>query len=234
MRRSEKYVKPLKGNREMTVVGIVGNGPPALCADLAKFTEHVDVWIGADRGAMTLVEQQMPVDFAVGDFDSVDDQQMSLIKQAAASYEGYPSEKDETDLEIALLKAFDLQPHTIYLFGVTGGRLDHELVNIQLLYSVIHKGIRGIVADSSNLLEMTLPGSYQVESNPDFPLISFIPYSREVSGLSLSGFKYPLVKEDISWGSTLCISNELISKYGTFSFDEGILLLVKSRDTIPF
>lgn len=40
----------------------------------------------------------------------------------------YPSEKDQTDLEIALEQAYELAPKTIYIFGVTGGRLDHELI----------------------------------------------------------------------------------------------------------
>ncbi|MFC3040287.1 thiamine diphosphokinase [Virgibacillus xinjiangensis] len=218
----------------MTIVGIVGNGPPALCADLANFADHIDIWIGADRGALTLMEQQLPLHYAVGDFDSVEFEQRVRIEKAAEVFEEHPSDKDETDLEIALLQAYALHPQTIYLFGVTGGRLDHELVNIQLLYSIIKEGARGVVADKSNLLEMKFPGNHQVENTAEFPLVSFIPYSRKVHGLSLSGFKYPLTKQDISWGSTLCISNELISKYGTFSFDEGILLLVKSRDTIPF
>jgi thiamine pyrophosphokinase len=39
-----------------------------------------------------------------------------------------------------------------------------------------------------------------------------------------------LKNRHISIGSTLCISNELISDYGTFSFSEGILIVIRSHD----
>ena len=51
-----------------------------------------------------------------------------------------------------------------------------------------------------------------------------------VENLTLLGFKYPLSNRHISFGSTLCISNELISEYGTYSFTSGILLTIRSKD----
>ena len=64
----------------------------------------------------------------------------------------------------------------------------------------------------------------------DKKYISFVPVSLNINGLTLEGFKYPLKDCHISIGSTLCISNELIRDYGTFSFSEGILIVVRSSD----
>ncbi|MEC5422739.1 thiamine diphosphokinase [Virgibacillus sp. C22-A2] len=217
----------------MVSVAIVGNGPEHLHPDLELYRDVIDIWIGADRGTLHLIKNNLPVNYAVGDFDSINEDEKQAIQQSAAYYKEYPSEKDEADLEIALSKAFDLSPKTIYLFGVTGGRLDHELITIQLLYSIINKGIKGIILDQSNYLELTLPGSYLLEHDDDYPAISFIPYTQYVKGITLAGFYYPLVNQTITWGSTLSISNKLLLNNGTFSFEEGILLLVKSRDTIP-
>lgn len=116
------------------------------------------------------------------------------------------------------------------MFGVTGGRLDHAFINIQLLYTIVMKDIKGVVIDQWNQLTLTTPGTYSVEKNNRFPHISFVPYTRYVKGLSLGGFYYSLEKKDISWGSTRCISNKLLSDFGTFSYEEGILLLIKSCD----
>jgi thiamine pyrophosphokinase len=213
----------------MLSVGIMGSGPDSL-KDFSFYDEKIDIWIGADRGALTLIDRQIRLDYAVGDFDSINDTEKRLIQDHSASVEEYPSEKAETDLEIALAKAVKLEAERIYLFGVTGGRLDHELSNIQLLYSILTKGIRGMIVNENNYLELTLPGEHQINRDSRYPYISFLPFSPEVEGLTLQGFYYPLTSQDIFWGSTLCISNKLIKKNGTFSFSEGILLLIKSRD----
>ncbi|GAA3323452.1 hypothetical protein GCM10020331_047380 [Ectobacillus funiculus] len=43
-----------------------------------------------------------------------------------------------------------------------------------------------------------------------------------VTGIALSGFKYPLENETIRWGSTLCVSNELVEeKKVLFFFSVG-------------
>lgn len=221
----------------MLTVGIVGNGPKEHISNLSTYNDKIDVWIGADRGALTIIEHGVSLDYAVGDFDSITDAENGIVKTNSTVYKEYPSEKDETDLEIALFYAYELQPKCIYLFGVTGGRLDHGLINIQLLFSIMKREIQGIIADKQNQLELLEPGSYSITNNEAYPTISFIPFTQHVKGLTLTGFYYPLTEQSIVWGSTLCISNKLLSNNGTFSFKEGILLLIKSRDflsdTIP-
>src|SRR5699024_3725345 len=137
----------------------------------------------------------------------------------------------QTDLEIALNKAFELNANKIYLFGVTGGRLDHTLVNIQTLNLIENRKIKGIMVDRYNRLELTTPGKHIVAKEKEYPNISFLPLTRVVEGLTLSGFYYPLTNERVMMGSTLCISNKLLSNKGTFFYEEGILLLIKSRDS---
>lgn len=214
----------------MKTVAIMGSGPLNHIPNLQLYQNDIDLWIGADRGSLTLIEHSIHVDCAVGDFDSINRDQRKIIEHNASQFESYPAEKDQTDIEIALWKAFELKPDKIYLFGVTGGRLDHALINIQLLYTIVKQGIEGVIIDKWNQLALTMPGSYTVEKNKYFPHISFVPCTHYVKGLSLDGFYYALEKTDISWGATRCISNKLLSNFGTFSYEEGILLLVKSCD----
>lgn len=214
----------------MYTAAIMGNGPIDQIPDLKQYKEEIDIWIGADRGALTLAENGIVVDFAVGDFDSMDDCERKMLHDKALHVDTYSADKDETDLEIALYKAFEMKVEKIYIFGVTGGRLDHALINIQLLHSIVQKDLRGVIVDKWNQVELTKPGKYTVNKEEAYPYISFIPFTKRVGNLSLTGFLYPLTAYDHYWGSTRCISNQLVDENGIFSYEEGLLLFIKSRD----
>ncbi|MFZ3576559.1 thiamine diphosphokinase [Virgibacillus sp. DJP39] len=214
----------------MKTVGIVANGPSELIPDLTGYEDEVDIWIGADRGALTIIKFGIDPDYALGDFDSITIQEEKSIKNRSKHFTRYPVEKDQTDIEIAVEKGMEFGSELIYFFGVTGGRLDHELVNIQLLYRLKKRNYSAIIVDQLNQLEIFTPGTYRIDSNEAFPYISFVPISEHVIGMSLDGFYYPLKDFTLSLGSTRCISNKLLLNNGTFSFSEGILLLIKSRD----
>ena len=51
-----------------------------------------------------------------------------------------------------------------------------------------------------------------MKKNENFPYVSFVPVTEIVEEITLLGFKYPLINKTIEWGSTLCISNELIDE----------------------
>lgn len=228
LRAGVYFIKGVVGY--MSVVAIVGSGPEDYLPELSVYEAEVDVWIGADRGALALIDRGIPVDYAVGDFDSVTDDELEIITFQAEQTDTYAAEKDETDLEIALLKAFEVQAETIYLFGVTGGRLDHALVNLQLLHTISGKNIRGIMIDRWNRVELKTPGTYSVSQKRLYTYVSFIPFTDCVRGISLSGFVYPLADYDLVLGSTTLVSNELTGRVGTLSFEEGLLLVIQSQD----
>ncbi|MDY0408134.1 thiamine diphosphokinase [Virgibacillus soli] len=210
-------------------IGIIANGPRDAIPSLSRFG-FIDVWIGVDRGTLILLENKIKVDIAIGDFDSVAKKEMDFIKDNTNQFELFPVEKDETDLELAVAKAMTFRPNALYIFGATGGRFDHTLVNMQLLLPIAKEHIKAVIVDTHNYIEMTLPGTYTIEEDMNYENISFIPISKHVLGLTLTGFYYPLIDKKIEMGTTLTISNKLIRKYGTFSYTEGILLLVKSCD----
>lgn len=214
----------------MHTIGIVANGPKNKIPNLKKYAEKIDLWIGVDQGALTLLHFNLKVSYAIGDFDSVTPKEKDILYRKSEEFFKHPIEKDQTDLEIALEKALSLKPKEIYLFGVTGGRLDHELINLQLLLPVVQRGLKGYIVDQQNFIQLVLPNTYKLPKDQDYPYISFIPFSERVEGLTLEGFYYPLKDQTIEWGSTLCLSNELDAKEGTFFFTKGILIVIKSRD----
>lgn len=218
--------------KSICTIGIIAGGPNESIPDLEKYKYVIDYWIGADYGCVTLLKYDLPIDLAVGDFDSIDQQAFENVAKQAKQIVSYPIEKDETDLELAVKYAVERSPEQLYFFGVTGGRMDHTLANVQQLLPFLQKQIKAIIVDNQNAIQLYEPGIYEVEQSETYTDISFLSFSETVEGLSLSGFYYPLNKYTLSWGSTRCLSNKLLSKKGTFSFDRGILIMIKSCDVL--
>lgn len=214
-------------------IALMGGGPKDHVPDLSQFKELTAEtrWIGIDRGVLTLFDHGIFPEIAVGDFDSVLEEEMELIDQNVRHLQTANPEKDETDMELALNWAISQKPSHIYIFGATGKRQDHQLANIYLLLKIRNElpHCQIDIIDRWNQISVFTSGQYRVERNI-FTYVSFIPISNEVKGLTLSGFKYPLKDRNIFLGSTLCISNKLIEPVGTFSFENGILMMIRSMD----
>jgi thiamine pyrophosphokinase len=213
-------------------INLVAGGPSSLIPDFHQYDGNQVIWVGIDRGVFFLLSAGFKPAIAFGDFDSVTPEELADIEKEVAELKRFKPEKDETDMELALNWAIAQKPESISIFGATGGRLDHLMANVQLLIKPILQDIdiQIEIIDTNNILFVKKPGSYNLDRLDDFKYISFLPATPSVAGITLENFKYPLKDCHILVGSTLCISNELIRDHGTFSFSEGILLVVRSRD----
>src|SRR5699024_6880203 len=172
----------------MSVVAIVGSGPKSYLPNLTDYEEEIDIWIGADLGGYRVINEGITLDYAVGDFDSVTEKQKEFILKKAIHTDAYNQMKNETDLELALNKAYEVGANKIYLFCISGCRRDHALINIELLFEIINKNIRRIIIALSYEIELKIPGTFILFKNNLYPYISFIPFTKEVKHVALSGF----------------------------------------------
>lgn len=216
----------------MMVINILAGGPDELLPQLTDFSGENTVWVGVDRGVYHLLSRNIVPVMGFGDFDSVSEVELALIESKIGQLNRFKPEKDETDTELALNWAIEQNPAEIRLFGATGGRIDHLLANVQLLIKPLSLGssTRISIVDKKNIVYLAGPGTHTIKKIPEKKYISFVPLTLDVTNLTLEGFKFPLENRHISIGSTLCISNELINQYGTFSFSEGILIVIRSHD----
>lgn len=187
-------------------------------------------WIGIDRGALILLEAGITPQFAVGDFDSITQEERSFIEQQI-EINPYNSEKNDTDLALGIDQAVQSGYKEIHVFGATGGRLDHFLGALQILEKpeYVENGIVIKLIDQSNEVQFLNRGLYHIEVNDLYPYISFIPVMYPTV-ITLKYFKYNLYKETLKQGSTLTISNEINSSHGEVELIKGNVLMIRSRD----
>ncbi|WP_442599458.1 thiamine diphosphokinase [Neobacillus sp. D3-1R] len=212
------------------IINILAGGPVDHLPDLYEYDVENCIWVGVDKGVYTLLTRGIKPTYAFGDFDSISHGELEKVEKEVKHLYKFIPEKDETDMELALNAALAENPDEIRIFGATGGRLDHFIANVQLLSKGIEKEYPISIIDKKNIMYLKPPGTYTLPKLLNKNYISFLPFNQTIEKLSLEGFKYSLNDRNISIGSTLCISNELIADYGTYSFLSGILIVIRSQD----
>lgn len=190
----------------------------------------------ADSGLDTAYALSLPVDYIMGDFDSVAPEVLSyfqnLDEDKRPEFVSYPPEKDDTDMQLVLEFVLENAPSEVVILGATGKRLDHFLANIQILMLGLRRGIPVSLVDANNRICLMDSVWEQSRANAFGKYISFLPFTNEVKGITLSGFKYPLREAKMTQGNSLGVSNEFAKDVTTVkaSVREGILIVIESKD----
>ncbi|OWA37360.1 thiamine diphosphokinase [Saccharibacillus sp. O16] len=197
--------------------------------DYLDYIQPGDRLIGADRGALMLIEHGLHPDIAVGDFDSVSSEDADRIRRLSGRIDSCdPVDKNYTDTDLAFELALNERPSEILILGATGGRMDHTLANVQLLIRALHHQIVCSIRDRHNYIQLT--SSKLVVEDLGFTYVSLIPATMEVSGVTLTGFAYPLENATLRQGQSLAVSNQLAAPQGLVSIESGLLFVIQSRD----
>ena len=190
-----------------------------------------DYVIAADAGLEVLRPLHISPNAVVGDLDTVDKNVLEEYQNRPnVKFEIHKPEKDETDTELALLTAARQGCEAVDILGALGGRMDHAIGNIQLMYQFFRQGMEVNIYDARNRLYLL--GGRKVFRRDELygKYISFLPMTETVEGLTLRGFKYPLQRRTIGLGTSLCISNELKREEGILELERGVLLCVEAHD----
>ena len=189
--------------------------------------EH-DFIICADGGAKHILNIGITPQVILGDFDSINPATKKYYIEKEVKFIEFPKDKDFTDTELAVEYAIEQGAKEITLMGVMGSRMDHTLANISLLMPLSVRGIHARIVDENNEIILTRE-SLSISGSPG-EILSIIPLSERVEGLSLTGMEYPLDRATIKFGSSLGISNRFLSDHAQVDFESGSILLIKSRD----
>ena len=213
-------------------IGIVSGGSAEIgfCFEYLK-TMDCGYWIGVDSGLGVMKRLGIIPNLAVGDFDSVDAETLAYFRSIRfIEWEEHPSEKDETDIELAVMRAVEKQPGRITVLGGTGTRLDHTYSALKTMKRALDAGIFMEFVDPWQRMYL-IRGDREIRRSELFgPYVSLLPFDGPASGVTLEGFRYGLEDADLEFWPTLTVSNEPAADVMRVSVREGILLCVEASD----
>ncbi len=179
---------------------------------------------GVDRGCIYLLENNLPISKAVGDFDSLSEEEKIIIDRFFDKEQLNPI-KDDTDTEHALKMAISMKPDKIMILGCTGTRLDQTFASIRLLKLAADEGIEAFLLDKNNRIRVVKGISILSKNDSYGRYISILPFGEKISGLKIRGFKYDATDLTIDAASSLGVSNELTHDAGIISCDDYYILM---------
>lgn len=183
--------------------------------------------IACDGGLRHLQHSSIKPDVIIGDMDSVDPAQLANYNVEGIRIIQYPADKDFTDTEMALDYALNLKPKKILIWCALGGRIDHALANILLLLKGQEKGVDTFLIDE--YCEIFLMNRETCFINDAGKTVSLLALTSEVTGITLSGFLYPLENGNLKMGESRGISNIIKGTHAGIRIKNGKLLVIKYR-----
>lgn len=211
----------------VTRAAIVLAGGDPVEPHLSRLLAPDAVVIAADSGVHQAELLGLHVDYVVGDFDSADPAAIERARVAGAVIERHPSEKNATDLELALDVAREHGARQITVVGGAGGRLDHLLANFTLLASPRFADLE-IDARPGDAYVVILQGGRPARSLLGRPgsLVTLLPVGGDACGITTDGLQYPLRDATLRPGTSRGVSNVLIASEASVVLDVGTLLAV--------
>ena len=185
-----------------------------------------------DGGARHLLKSKITPDVIMGDMDSIRPAHLKKYSRQGIKIIRFPTNKDFTDTELALDYATSLKPEKIFIWCAFGGRIDHTLANIVLLVKGQKRGIETRLIDEyCELFLLDKETIFLTEKDKTVSLLALTP---QVSGITLSGFVYPLKNGSLRMGESRGISNVIKDNRAKLKIDKGKLLVIKYRQKNVF
>lgn len=203
---------------------LVGASPDGLRGEaLAILAGECSIAVGVDGGADMLMAAGVGVDLVIGDMDSVGRSTLEEVASGRVRSIRHPRDKDESDLEIALVWCLENAADEVVCTGVTGGRLDHTLAALGSLAR--HGSLRPVIHDStSTTWLLSCEGRRVVEIDSPGATVSVIALEDD-SLLEAAGLKWSLpVGIHSLWDRGL--SNEVVDASARVAITRGTALVI--------
>ncbi|WP_395688998.1 thiamine diphosphokinase [Aestuariivirga sp.] len=159
--------------------------------------------IAADSGMMHAAALGVTPELWVGDFDSAGSE--LALQYADVPRETFPTDKDATDGAIAIAEAMRRGASDFLLLGGLGGQTDHTAGLLGQSLDIARRGFRCCLSSGAEEAWPVVPGHLSIDV-PAGSRLSIIPFS-DLTGLSLTGVKWPLAEQTVGLGATLTLSN---------------------------
>jgi len=186
-----------------------------------------DFIVSADGGLRYIRSLGLTPNLVVGDLDSVSHDDIEYLKNNNIETLKFPTDKDQTDLEIALTELVKRDYKDILVIGALGGRTDQTIANLGLISSISNDEVR-IEFDDGREHIMLIRG-YKKLSGEKGDTVSLIPQCSPVKGVKTRGLRYSLNDESLFPGQTRGVSNEMLRKSAEINITSGTVLCIHTR-----
>ena len=186
------------------------------------------VIICCDGGMRHAMKLGIVPDYIVGDFDSVEPSVLEHYKKLDIELKQVPCKKDETDMELGISHAVEIGADDITLIGGIGSRMDHTLANVFQLIRIEKLGKKGRLVNENNII--TLCTKEEEVHGKKGDIVSFIPITAEVRGVTTYGLEYSLDNATLYMDSPMGVSNVMLGETAGYHIKEGMALIIKARD----
>lgn len=211
-----------KGKRAI----LVGGGPLHEGMLRTELMAGYGLLVAVDGGGQPLVDLGYQPQVLVGDFDSLPPAYRAALVEKGVELLAYPAEKDWTDLEIALDYLCAKGYGQLVVFGALGGRLDHTMANLSLLYIRRRQGHQLVLIGAEQAVTL-LTAEETIRIFP-FPggHFSLLPFPAAATGVRIRNAKYLLDQAFLELGSTRGVHNEFLTGPAEVSLDSGSVLVI--------
>jgi len=189
--------------------------------------------IAADGGARNADRLSLHIDRWVGDGDSLGDEGVAELIARGIPVLRVPTDKDESDTELAVTEAAGLGATEIVVLGALGGnRVDHALANVTLLAHPLLVGLDvRLLAPDARVRLVVGPASMDVGGRIG-DLVTLLPLGEDGHDVTTTGLRYPLRGETLSSGRSRGLSNVRTSSEASVAIRRGRLLVVEAPATL--
>jgi thiamine pyrophosphokinase len=203
---------------------IFANG---VISDPLPNTFQADDWIiAADGGARHCLVLNILPHFLIGDFDSLEPEHLAYYQEHGCQLLRYPTNKNETDLELALLHAIQLQPERVIVYGALGARWDMTLANLMLLtHPALQQSKLQFIDGYQEISLLVGPNCLTLQGQIG-DTVSLIPLSGNAGGISTQNLEYSLCDGELSLGTSRGVSNSIIGHPCVVSLSTGLLVVI--------
>lgn len=189
--------------------------------------EDYDYIICADGGANHTYNMEITPDYIIGDLDSVDEKLVSYYKNTGVKFEKFPAKKDETDTELCIYLARDLKATRIDFIAALGGRIDHTITNINLLYYLKEMDIIPRIISEKEEIYIAVNEEITISGNVG-DIVSVIAINGDADGVTLKNLEYPLDNYYMKYGVPIGMSNVMLSNECKVKVKKGNLIIIKN------
>ena len=205
---------------------IFANGQLTNTKKAIKHAHKANLIIAVDGGAEHCRRLNILPHILLGDLDSIQPDLVKLYEKEKVIIQRHPTDKDKTDLELALDLAAQKQATTVAVFGALGQRWDMSIANLLLPTAPAYASLDITLFDGATRIHLIRSGTkFSLSATPG-SAVSLIPINGAAKGVTLQGFTYPLTNQTIAHASTRGVSNVLSGQAGTIALETGMLLCI--------